>query len=132
MKKVIFLILLLLFAGIGGYFLFLDHQEGFDITVENQTDEKISDLYITYNSITSEIEIPPIHSGGKYKFNVTPTEEFGENSMTLHYKDNEGQLHTEYVFGYFEEGYYGNAKITLKSIDENGKIQIKVVEDMFN
>lgn len=52
--------------------------------------------------------------------------------MTLHYNDNEGILHTEYVFSYFEKGYYGNAKITLKSIDENGEIQIKVVEDMFN
>lgn len=132
MKKVIFLILLLSFAGIGGFFLFSGHQGGFDITVENQTDEKISELYITYNNITSDIEIPPIQSGKKYKFNVTPSEEFGENSMTLHYKDKEGQLHTDYVFGYFEEGYYGAAKITLKSIDKNGKIQIKVDEDMFN
>jgi hypothetical protein len=117
--------------GIGIYSLF-SGQEGFDITVKNQTNKEISGLYLTYDNITSDIKIPPIPPSKEYRFNVTPTEDFGENSMKLHYKDHKGQLQTEYVFGYFEKGYFGDAIITLKSIDENGKIEIQVNEKMFN
>jgi hypothetical protein len=71
-------------------------------------------------------------TGKEYKFNVTPTEDFGENTMKLLYKDHKGQLHTESVFGYFEKGYSGDAVVTLKSINENGKIRFEVVEELFN
>jgi hypothetical protein len=131
MKKVIVGILVLGLIGIGSYFLFLG-QEGFNITVKNQTNKEISGLFLTYHNITSDIKIPSILPDKEYKFNVTPTENFGENSMKLHYKDHNGQLHTEYVFGYFEKGYSGDAIITLKSIDVNGEIQIEVNEKLFN
>jgi hypothetical protein len=131
MKKVIVGILILGLIGIGSYFIF-SGQEGFDITVKNQTNKEISGLYLTYENIKSDIKIPSIEPEKEYKFNVTPTEDFGENSMILYYQDDKGIKHTEYVFGYFEKGYYGDAVITLKSIDENGKIQVEIIEEMFN
>jgi hypothetical protein len=131
MKKVIIGIFILGFVGIGSYF-FISGQEGFEIKVKNQTNKEISGLYLNYHNITSDLKIPSISAGDEYKFIVNPTEDFGENSMKIQYKDYKGLLHTEYVFGYFEKGYSGEAVITLKSIDENGKILIEIVEEMFN
>ena len=126
-KKIIIIILLVGF--IGGIFLFFSDREGFDITVDNQTNVEISGLYLTYDNINSDIEIPSISSGKEYEFNVNPTEELGESSIKLHYKDKKGKLHTEYVFGYIEKGYSGDAIITLKTIDKNGKVQIEIDEN---
>jgi hypothetical protein len=44
----------------------------------------------------------------------------------LEYKDNKGDLHTEYVIGYFEKGYSAKAVINIKSIDENGKLDAEI------
>lgn len=132
MKKLMLVLLIILIIGISSYFLFSGRQEGFDITIKNQTNKEISGLSLTYQKITSDIKIPPIPSNKEYKFNVIPKENFGENSMVLYYKDNEGQLHTEHVFGYFEKGYSGDAIIMLKAIDKNGKLQIEVDEKMFH
>jgi hypothetical protein len=44
----------------------------------------------------------------------------------LEYKDNKGNLHTEYVIGYFEKGYSGKAVINIKSADENGKLEVEI------
>jgi hypothetical protein len=105
---------------------------GFDITIKNETAEEITDLYITYNEITADIEIPPIAPGGEYKLTVRPKEEFGENSMTVYYLDTAGLKREETTFGYFEEGYHGEATIVLNSIDEQGVIQMTISEKMFD
>ncbi|MBK5443485.1 MULTISPECIES: hypothetical protein [unclassified Peribacillus] len=125
MKKVIGVILVLGIIGLGSYFLLLK-QEGFEFTVKNQTNKEITGLYLTYNHINSDIKIPSIQPGEETKLNVTPTEDFGENSMKLQYKDSKGKQHTEYVIGYFEKGYSGGGKITLESINKNGEIQMKI------
>jgi hypothetical protein len=105
---------------------------GFDITIKNETAEEITDLYITYNEITADIEIPPIAPGVEYKLTVRPKEEFGENSMTMYYLDTAGLKREETIFGYFEEGYYGEATIVLNSIDQLGEIQMTISEKMFD
>lgn len=117
-------------VGLVGYVLV---QDGFDIKVKNQTNKEVSGLYLTYDNIKSDIKIPLIASGEIYKLNVNPTEnsnkDFDEGAMKLQYKDNEGISHTEYVIGYFEKGYSGNAVITIKSIDDNGKLDIEIKEN---
>jgi hypothetical protein len=105
---------------------------GFDLTIKNETAVEITDLYITYNEITEEINIPPIDPGGEYKLTVRPTEEFGENSMTMYYLDTAGIKRKETIFGYFEEGYYGEATIVLNTIDQQGVIQMTISEKMFD
>jgi hypothetical protein len=105
---------------------------GFDITIKNETAEEIKDLNITYNEIIEEIKIPPIAPGGEYKLTVRPKEEFGENSMIMYYLDTAGLKREETIFGYFEEGYYGEATIVLNSIDQLGEIQMAISEKMFD
>jgi hypothetical protein len=105
---------------------------GFDITIKNETAEEIKDLNITYNEIIEEIKIPPIAPGGEYKLTVRPKEEFGENSMIMYYLDTAGLKREETIFGYFEEGYYGEATIVLNSIDQLGEIQMTISEKMFD
>ncbi len=131
MKKLFIVIFILGFLGATSILLFSSHK-GFDITIRNQTDTQISKLYLTYHNISSDIKISSIPPNNEYKLNVNPTEEFGENSMKLYYHDNEGNLYTECIFGYFEKGYYGDAIITLKSVDEKGKIKIEVEANVLN
>lgn len=132
MKKflVVITVMVIGIVGLVGYVLV---QDGFDIKVKNQTDKEVSGLHLTYDNIKSDIKIPLIASGEIYKLNVNPTEnsnkDFDEGAMKLQYKDNEGILHTEYVIGYFEKGYSGNAVITIKSIDDNGKLDIEIKEN---
>jgi hypothetical protein len=103
---------------------------GFDIKIENQTKLDVIGLYLTYDNIKSDINIPSIAAHKAYKLNVNPTEDVGESSMILHYKDNNGNLHTETVIGYFEGGYSGKILITIKSVDEVGKLNIKIKDDI--
>ena len=42
---------------------------------------------------------------------VASNEEFDEATLKLEYKDNKGNLHTEYVIGYFKKGYLGKIHI---------------------
>ncbi|RKL69259.1 hypothetical protein CR203_04315 [Salipaludibacillus neizhouensis] len=128
MKKflVIITILLLGFIGLSKYIF---AQDGFDIKVINETNKEISGIYLTYDHIKSDIIVPSIEQGEVYKLNVNPTETFVENAMKLQYKDKEEKLHTEYVIGYFEKGYSGKAEITIKSVDENGKLDIEIVQN---
>ncbi|MDW7616109.1 hypothetical protein SC499_15595 [Peribacillus simplex] len=44
---------------------------------------------------------------------LTPAEDFNVSSMLLRNKDREGKRHTETNIGYFENGYVGEAAITL-------------------
>ncbi|MFB5284478.1 hypothetical protein [Peribacillus sp. Hz7] len=129
MKKIL-VVTTVMIIGVVSYIL---AQDGFDIKVKNQTNKEISGLYLTYDNIKSGIKIPLIASGKDYKFNVNPIEDsakdFDEGAMKLQYKDNEGNLHTEYVIGYFEKGYSGDAVITIKSIDVNGKLDIEIKDN---
>ncbi|WP_129689010.1 hypothetical protein [Gottfriedia acidiceleris] len=129
MKKILVVIAILItgIVGIKGYFLF---QSGFDIKIKNLTNKEVTGIYLTYDNRKSDIKIPKIASQNDYKLNVNPSKDVGESSMRLQYKDNKGKLHTETVIGYFEGGYSGNILITIKSIDEDGKLKFKIKEDI--
>ncbi|WNB92444.1 hypothetical protein [Bacillus sp. NEB1478] len=131
MKRVIAVVLFISILTVGAYIISRD-QPGFNITIKNQTNKNISDLKITYQNITSDIEIPSIQPKEEYKLKVTPTEEFGENTMKLLYTDDKGTLHTKTVIGYFEQGYSGESMITLQAIDTKGVIQMDIKEELFN
>jgi hypothetical protein len=133
MKKGFALVVAIILIVIGVSVVYIDIEPlGFDITIKNETAEEITDLYITYHEIIEEIKIPPIAPGGKYKLTVRPKEEFGENSMTMYYLDTAGIKREETIFGYFEEGYYGEATIVLNSIDQQGVIKMIISEKMFD
>ncbi|WP_235850187.1 hypothetical protein M1D49_14375 [Bacillus sp. PK3-056] len=117
---------------IGILVLFLP-REGFDIEIENQANKDISGLYLTYENIKKDIEIPTIMAGEKEEFQVSvkdnSSDNFEEAALKLVYEDNEGNQQTEYIIGYFEKGYYGEAKINILSVDEKGKLEIEVTEN---
>ncbi|MGG0174672.1 hypothetical protein [Gottfriedia acidiceleris] len=129
MKKILVVIAILItgIVGIIGYFLF---QSGFDIKIKNQTNRDVTGIYLTYDHFKTDIKIPTIASHKDYKLNINPSKDVGESTMELQYKDNKGKLHTESVIGYFEGGYSGNILITIKSVDEDGKLKFKIKEDI--
>ncbi|MEH7400029.1 hypothetical protein V7148_03470 [Gottfriedia acidiceleris] len=129
MKKILVIIAILItgFVGIKGYFLF---QSGFDIKIKNQTNKNVTGIYLTYDHFKTDIKIPTIASHKDYKLNIKPSKDVGESTMELQYKDNKGKLHTESVIGYFEGDYSGNILITIKSVYEDGKLKIKIKEDI--
>lgn len=105
-------------------------QIGIDIKIKNETNKEISGLYVTYNEIKSDVEIPTLKQGEKYKLNVShgknSNKNFSEGALLLEYKDKNGQKHTEYLVGYIERGYSGFINIKLSDIDENGKIKMDI------
>jgi len=129
MKKILVVITIMIIGlvGIKGYDLI---HVGFEIKIINQTNKELSGLYLTYDNIKSDIKIPLIDLNKDYKLNVNPSEDIGESSMKLHYKDNKGKLHTETVIGYFEGGYSGDILIKIKSIDADGKLKFNIKEDI--
>ncbi|MHB1127067.1 MAG: hypothetical protein ACYC2T_08940 [Bacillota bacterium] len=117
------LFLLIIITGV----LFLGHS-GFDISIENLTNVKVSGLTITYRYIKKDIELPTIQAYDVYKININPKEKFvdGENEMKLNYFDKAGNIHSLIIVGYFESGYYGRVKIKILSVDKNGMITFDV------
>lgn len=105
-------------------------QVGIDIKVKNQTNEEISGLYVTYNEIKSDVKIPTLKPGEKYKLNVShgknSNDNFSEGALLLEYKDSNGKVHTKYVVGYIERGYSGFANIKITDVDENGKLKMDI------
>ncbi len=129
MKKILVVLAILItgIVGIIGYFLF---QSGFDIKIKNQTNRDVTGINLTYDNFKTDIKIPTIASHKDYKLNINPSKDVGESAMEIQYKDNKGKLHTETVIGYFEGGYSGNIFITIKSIDEDGKLKFRIKEDI--
>lgn len=129
MKKIIVSIIVLIIGALC-FVTIRIAQEGFDIRVENETNKEVSGLYLTYDNIKSDINIPSIASGEKYTLNVNQNEDsnndFSEAALKLEYEDDKGNLHTEYLIGYFEKGYTGKAVVNIKSIDENGKLEVEI------
>lgn len=130
MKRIIFLVIVIGVICAVIALQFTGHA-GFDVIIQNETKVDVEGLYLTYNNIHSDIQIPTVRQGDKITINVNPTEEFGENSMSLYYKDHNGKIHQETVFGYFEQGYFGHAVVTFEEIDKDGLIKMEIVEKMF-
>jgi hypothetical protein len=129
--KVVIGIFILTVIGIGVSIYSLFSTTGFDIQIVNNLDQPVSGLYITYQNITSDVPIPEIMAHSKYELNIDPSEEFGENSMLLYYFDKDGNKQEERLVGYFEKGYWGTVKVWIQSIDEDGKMELKIEENLF-
>jgi hypothetical protein len=120
MKKIITLIL------VSGIVLFLYFwikdisSEGFNITINNNTDQQIVELAIEYPSGPLKLKTLPEKS--TIKAHINPTGNFGESEINLIYKNKNGVNQKIMIFGYIEKGYRGTAKINISSIDINGRI----------
>jgi hypothetical protein len=129
MKKIITLILvggIVLFS----YFWIKDiFREGFNITINNNTDQQIVGLAIEFPS--GPFNLKTLREKSTIKAHIIPTGNFGESEINLIYKDKYGVNQKIMIFGYIEKGYRGTAKIDISSIDTNGGIE-SVVKAEYN
>ncbi|MEH7462691.1 hypothetical protein V7166_11600 [Bacillus thuringiensis] len=105
------------------YFVFFYH--GFDITINNKTNRDIENLTITDGRKLQKFKIPTIHSNKQYKTKIK-LKDVGENSLTLTYQDNKKKIHKVTIFGYFEGRGKGTIDIVIKSILQDGTLDIQV------
>ncbi|UAL51394.1 hypothetical protein [Metabacillus dongyingensis] len=122
-----FILLLLFFLPVKNVFT-----SGLKISVENRTGQEISGLEITYYYNEENIPIPSLKQNEQHEITIVPDEDFGESIMQLVYTDQNGKQRQEMIFGYFEKGYRGTAKITAKSADSQGVITFKVEEKLYS
>jgi hypothetical protein len=122
-----FILMLLFILPIKNVFI-----SGMKISVQNLTGEEISGLEITYYYNEKKIRIPALKPNEEHEITIFPDEDFNESSMQLVYTDQNGKLRQEMIFGYFEKGYKGSAKITAKSADSQGVITFKVEEKLYS
>ncbi len=108
------------------------NRNGYDflIILKNRTGHKITGLTISYEKTTKEISVPDIPPESTVKVKIKPTEDFGENSMYLNYKDNNGKIHREILLGYFEKGYKALIHVDISNMNIQGVIKMKVKADL--
>ncbi|WP_090998196.1 hypothetical protein [Bacillus sp. 491mf] len=105
------------------YFVFFNH--GFDITITNKSDQDIKNLIIIDGGKTKQITIPTINSNKQYKTKIY-LKDVGENSLTLNYQDNNKKMQKVVIFGYFEGKGKGTIDIVIKSVRQDGTLDIQV------
>ncbi|MDE5055218.1 hypothetical protein NDK25_23675 [Niallia taxi] len=123
MKKIILgisLLIVLIVAVI--LFMGLNNNDGIKITVTNNTDKPIDDLYINYKNLDEDIKLPKVSSKSKETLTIEP--DVDESNLILYYFDRDGKKHEEFIIGYFERGYDGKVDIKINSMDDNGKLKL--------
>ncbi|MTI70569.1 MAG: hypothetical protein FH751_10005 [Firmicutes bacterium] len=127
MKKKLILgtILIIIIVLVYGYFNFYSKPiEGFEITVKNLTDRRIDGLFLTCAGIKKDIKVETLKPDEKKVVLVQP-KNYGENSISLCYLDNDGKEKKHIVVGYFEESYgNGYAVVKIDNVLENGILDI--------
>ncbi|MDP7978805.1 hypothetical protein [Bacillus multifaciens] len=108
------------------YFLFFN--SGFDITINNKTDQDIGNLTITDGRKLQTFMIPTIHSNKQYKTKIK-LKDVGENTLTLNYQDHNKKIHKVTIFGYFEGRGKGTIDILIKSVRQDGTLDIQVYSE---
>lgn len=105
---------------------FVKFNNGYKITITNNTDKVVTDLELKYEVGDTIQIIPKIEAKKSWKGNIDTSSLEGENAIILTYKDNKNNLYEESVVGYIEKGYNGYANVVINKIYENGKLEIEV------
>lgn len=99
---------------------------GYKITITNNTDKVVTDLELKYKVGDTIKTIPKIEAKKSLKCNIDTSSLEEENAIILTYKDNKDNLYEESVVGYIEKGYSGYANLGINKFDQNGKLEIEV------
>jgi hypothetical protein len=124
-KKLLFVIALPIIFVIVFYLKSSD--EGFRVTIKNNTNQQINNLVIEFPGGTIVISL---EAKSKIKTTVIP-KDFGEAEILLRYDENKINQR-EIIFGYIEPGYSGSAIIEINSIRDSGQLGIKVDSKLDN
>lgn len=130
-----YIALLLLMSILGGIAtVYLMAQSSLAVIVNNDTDEEISGLVLTYEHIEEDIQIDPIAPGEDAVLKIDPesqaSDSFQETSLELQYTDNKNEEHTETVFNRFNDEVSGDAEVTIQEVDEGGILSLNVEENL--
>ena len=104
----------------------LKFNNGYKITITNNTDKVVTDLELKYKVGVSIQTIRKIEAKKSWKYNIDTSSLEAENAIILKYKNNKDNVYKESIVGYLEKGYNGQASVAINKIDENGKLDIKV------
>ena len=109
------------------YFFFFPNGHRLEVLIVNNTDVEISELYLTYRGLSTDIEVDEIDSGETYHKRISARENIDESSLDLYYYDDNNVLHSITVIGYFEGSGGGQSSIvTINSIDNEGVMDITI------
>src|SRR5699024_12554191 len=101
----------------GGLTVYLLFQPNLVVFINNETDEEITGLTLTYDEVKSDITVPSVQPGEDESIEISPSEQakdfFTEGSLVLQYEDNSGETHSETVFEYFEIGYIDYEEVSF-------------------
>ena len=127
MKKLGIAAVSLLVVGIIGYIIFsflYTPVKGFEVTIENSTEEQVEGIYLTCAGITKDIGVPVVAQHSKTVVKVQP-KDYGESTLTLYYKDKQEIVHKQTIIGYFEESYgNGYVRVNIEKIETDGQLKI--------
>ena len=104
----------------------LKFNNGYKITITNNTDKVVIDLELKYKVGVSIQTIRKIEAKKSWKYNIDTSSLEAENAIILKYKNNKDNVYEESIVGYLEKGYNGQASVAINKIDENGKLEIEV------
>jgi len=104
----------------------LKFNNGYKITITNNTDKVVTDLELKYKVGVSIQTIRKIEAKKSWKYNIDTSSLEAENAIILKYKNNKDNVYEESIVGYLEKGYNGQASVAINKIDENGKLEIEV------
>lgn len=123
-RNIVIICLLLVFLLI--FISMIKFNTGYKITIINNTDKTITNLELKYKTGSIIEIIPQIESQKYWKNKIDTNKIFEENAIILVYSDDNGNSCEEYVVGYIEKGYKGQASVIIDNIDDNGQLEIKV------
>ena len=133
MRKYILVLMIMTVVG-GGLTVYLLFQPNLVVFINNETDEEITGLTLTYDEVKSDITVPSVQPGEDESIEISPSEQakdsFTEGSLVLQYEDNSGETHSETVFEHFELGSMGDAEVTITDKNEQGVFTINIDEEV--
>lgn len=134
LRKYITLLMIMTVVG-AGLTIFLLFRSNLVVFINNDTDEEITDLTLTYEGIKEEITVAPIKPNDYESIKINPKKQaeksFKGASLELHYKDGSGKTHSKTIFDHFETGHSGDAEVTITDKDEKGVFTIDIDEEIY-
>ena len=98
--------------------------KGFEVTIENITGENVEGIRLTCAGLSKDIDVPVLTPQTESVLVVQP-KNYGENSLKLYYKDNQGTVHEQTIVGYFEESYgNGYVRVKVENVETDGTLKI--------
>lgn len=107
------------------YFGYKLINRGLHITLVNNTENDIEEIYFTYEGISEYIEVDKLKANSKLNIRINPKGEFNENVLSMYYLDTLGNRKFTEVT-YFEKGYNTDVKITFNKLTNSSNFDIDI------